>query len=108
MKTIFRVAKTELRTLFYSPIAWFLIIVFFIQCALLYMGMIKGIARVQELGGEEIRFLDKLTIGIFVGFGGMFNNVISDALPVHTVAHHEPYQSRNRQRHHQTLVFIAC
>ena len=28
MKTIFKIAKTELRDLFYSPIAWFILIIF--------------------------------------------------------------------------------
>lgn len=76
MKTIFRVARTELRTLFYSPIAWFLMIVFFIQCGLVYVNLFKGIARTQELGGEEIQHLKNLTEGVFVGIGGLFNNVM--------------------------------
>lgn len=76
MKTIFRVAKTELRSLFYSPIAWFIMIVFFIQCGLVYLGYMKGIARTQELGGQEIQLLDHLTFGIFVGNGGLFSTVM--------------------------------
>lgn len=76
MKTIFRVARTELRTLFYSPIAWFLMIVFFIQCGLAYLKLIKGIARTQELGGIEINFLDNLTMGIFTGMSGVFSSVM--------------------------------
>lgn len=76
MKTIFRVARTELRTLFYSPIAWFLMIVFFIQCGLVYVNLMKGVARTQELGGEEIQHLKNLTAGIFVGVGGVFNTVM--------------------------------
>ena len=76
MKTILRVAKTELRTLFYSPIAWFLMIVFFIQCGLKYMGTIKAIARTQELGGMEINLLQRLTSGIFTGFSGLFPTVV--------------------------------
>jgi ABC-2 type transport system permease protein len=76
MKTIFRVAKTELRTLFYSPIAWFLMIVFFIQCGLAYLKVIKGIARTQELGGMEISLLDTLTKGVFTGMSGVFSSVM--------------------------------
>ncbi len=76
MKTILRVAKTELRTLFYSPIAWFLMVVFFIQCGLKYVGTIKNIARTQELGGMEINLLNNLTSGIFAGFSGLFPTVI--------------------------------
>lgn len=33
---IFKIAKNELRNLFYSPIAWFITLVFFIQCAVLF------------------------------------------------------------------------
>ncbi len=76
MKTIIRVARTELRTLFYSPIAWFLMIVFFIQCGLAYLRLIKGIARTQELGGMEISMLDFLTNGIFTGMSGVFSSVM--------------------------------
>lgn len=66
-----------MRTLFYSPIAWFLMIVFFIQCGLAYLKLIKGIARTQELGGMEVNFLDYLTGGIFTGMSGVFNNAMS-------------------------------
>lgn len=66
-----------MRTLFYSPIAWFLMIVFFIQCGLAYLRLIKGIARTQELGGMEINFLDTLTSGIFTGMSGVFSSVMA-------------------------------
>lgn len=52
MKTILRIAKTELRTLFYSPIAWFLMIVFLIQCGVIYLGTLEAIAREQDAGGK--------------------------------------------------------
>ena len=49
MKTTFRIARLELSNLFYSPIAWFLLIVFLFQCGLAFTGVIEGIVMNQEL-----------------------------------------------------------
>ena len=49
MKTTFRIARLELSNLFYSPIAWFLLIVFLFQCGLSYTNAIEGIVMNQEL-----------------------------------------------------------
>ncbi|MGN7786540.1 Gldg family protein [Niabella sp. 22666] len=38
MKLIFKIAKNELRHLFYTPVAWFLLIVFWVLCAFFYEG----------------------------------------------------------------------
>ncbi|MRG45743.1 ABC transporter permease subunit [Chitinophaga sp. SYP-B3965] len=76
MKTIFRVAKTELRTLFYSPIAWFLLIVFMVQCAIVYMGSIGSFARMQEMQGMMGMPDMSLTERVFVGRGALFSNVM--------------------------------
>lgn len=73
MKTIFRIAKTELRTLFYSPIAWFLMIVFLIQCGVTYLGSIEGIARNQEAGGK---FPLSVTEYVFLGNQGVLAGVM--------------------------------
>ena len=43
MKTIFKIAKTELRDLFYSPIAWLILIIFTFQTGMLFTGMISDI-----------------------------------------------------------------
>jgi ABC-2 type transport system permease protein len=76
MKTIFRIAKTELRTLFYSPIAWFLMIVFLIQCGITYLGLIESQARTMEIGGIGLQYMSNLTARIFVGRGGLFSSVM--------------------------------
>ena len=78
MKTILRVAKTELRLLFYSPIAWFLMVVFMIQCGLVYIGSIKNVALTQELGGIGATFLNNITTRVFLGRGGLFGNVMQN------------------------------
>jgi ABC-2 type transport system permease protein len=49
MKLTFKIAKTELRNLFYSPVAWFLAIAFMIQCGWFYTYALYGKAKWQEL-----------------------------------------------------------
>ncbi len=76
MKTIIRIAKTELRTLFYSPIAWFLLIVFLIQCGITYFAVLESQARTQELAGIGLQYMTRLTERIFTGQGGLFSSVM--------------------------------
>ncbi|SHN07440.1 Gldg family protein [Chitinophaga sp. CF418] len=76
MKTVFRIAKTELRTLFYSPIAWFLLIAFLVQCGLAYINALDGAARSQEIGGMALENMTRLTERIFAARGGVFSVVM--------------------------------
>ena len=48
MKLTFKIAKAELRNLFYSPIAWFLTIAFMVECALSYTKMINSVTPVNR------------------------------------------------------------
>lgn len=73
MKTIFRVAKTELKTLVYSPIAWFLIVIFMVQCGFSYIKMLDSIARSQESG---FKFQTSLIKEVFLGRNGMMGTVM--------------------------------
>jgi len=75
MITILRIAKAELRTLFYSPIAWFLTIVFLIQCGIIYLSQIENVARIQEINSGTGRSLYNLTTSIFLGPNGLFNSI---------------------------------
>src|SRR4051812_19229285 len=78
MKTVFKIARTELRSLFYSPIAWFLMIVFLIQCGLAYTNILDGAAKTQEMGGRGLDYLTQLTDRIFTGRGGVFQSVMQN------------------------------
>jgi ABC-2 type transport system permease protein len=75
MKTIFLVAKTELKTLFYSPIAWFLIVIFMVQVGLAYVTGMDDSARLQE-GGFNINF--SVVSGLFFGARGVYAVVIQN------------------------------
>jgi len=76
MKTTLRIAKLELSTLFYSPIAWFLLIVFIFQCGLAYTAGIETFVTYQELGGQYLQYLTFLTLKVFGPPFGMFPTVI--------------------------------
>ncbi|NQX53636.1 Gldg family protein [Pedobacter panaciterrae] len=75
MKTIFRVAKTELKLLFYSPIAWFLIIIFMIQCGFVYLKGLDDVALTVD-GGYKIPF--SIIASIFSGGRGVLSNVMGN------------------------------
>lgn len=50
MKTIWKIAKTELQYLFYSPVAWLIFVVFAVQAGLAYTGVFDGFVRSKLLG----------------------------------------------------------
>ena len=69
MKVIFRLAKLELGLLFYSPIAWFLSVVFIFQCGLVYTSVLQDILTNQNLGGAYLQSLHFLTSKVLGSFG---------------------------------------
>lgn len=71
MKKILRIARLELSLLFYSPIAWILLIIFIIQCGTTFTGLLEAREATQQLGNP----LDNLTIKIFGGRDGFFSAV---------------------------------
>ncbi|HEY0273978.1 MAG TPA: Gldg family protein, partial [Chitinophaga sp.] len=78
MKLIFKIARTELRNLFYSPIAWFLTIVFLVQCAITYINRLSIFAINQEMS-TAFQNTFSLTTNIFTDqfalFGGVMQNL---------------------------------
>lgn len=52
MKTIYKIAKTELQTLFYSPVAWLVIVIFIFQTGMTFTNMMDNLVRNQALGYE--------------------------------------------------------
>jgi ABC-2 type transport system permease protein len=78
MKTIFKIAKTELALLFYSPIAWFLLIAFLFQCGLAYTGAVEAFLAQQELGGRTLQYLTFLTSKIFAPPYGIWPGLVGN------------------------------
>src|SRR5258708_18738404 len=88
MKTTFEIAKAELAQLFYSPIAWFLLVAFLFQCGLVYTGSIENYLTQQEIGGENLRYLTYLTSKIFAPPYGIWPSLVRNLylyLPLLTI-----------------------
>ena len=74
MKTIYRIAKTELQSLFYSPIAWLILVIFFVQCAVTFNGTLGSLVTSMELYGRT----GAATGGLFASrMGGLFPSIQS-------------------------------
>ena len=78
MKLTFKIAKAELRNLFYSPIAWFLTIAFIVECALSYTKLINGHASTQEMGGMGLQYMHQLTYEVFTSPYGLFGGIMQN------------------------------
>ncbi|MGN6420264.1 MAG: ABC transporter permease subunit [Pseudobacter sp.] len=82
MKLIFKIARTELRNLFYSPVAWFLFIAFMVQCAFFYNTQVQEFAKWQSLSLENSPdfegFNRSLTQLIFLNNDGIYANAFKN------------------------------
>ena len=68
MKIIYRIALAELQSLFYSPVAWLILIVFSVQCTFAFTNVLDS-AVVQETMGMQ---MSSLTMNIYAGMEGFF------------------------------------
>jgi len=68
MKNILRIARIELSLLFYSPVAWIVMLVFIIQSGWGYMSVIQRMEQAQQMGVVS----SGLTNSLFSGFRGLF------------------------------------
>jgi len=82
VKIIFKIAKTELRNLFYSPVAWFLAIAFLVQCAVFYTYALHPYVKWQDImvnnNPKWKDFETTLTSIIFLDPNGIFNNALQN------------------------------
>ena len=49
-KMIYNIARTELQMLFYSPVAWLILVVFGVQSGMLFADQLAGLVSAQEMG----------------------------------------------------------
>jgi len=75
MSTIFQIAKSELKSLFCSPIAWFVLVIYTFQLSYGFTEMLNGKLMNAVMGQQ----LNNLTFDVFIsGFGSpLFKTVIS-------------------------------
>lgn len=76
MKTILRIARFELSTMFYSPIAWLVLIIFFIQTGLAYTDTFSMIERFLKM---NFNIASGMTFEVFAHpMYGMFSDVLKN------------------------------
>ncbi|MBO9632975.1 MAG: Gldg family protein [Chitinophagaceae bacterium] len=73
MRTTYKIANTELQVLFYSPVAWLILIIFTFQSGFLFCESYDSMVQKQELGWQ----LYTATLSTFGGFAGLFTKVQS-------------------------------
>ncbi|NML22425.1 ABC transporter permease subunit [Pseudoflavitalea sp. G-6-1-2] len=84
MRLIFKIARTELRNLFFSPVAWFLTIIFFVICALYYTNFVTMLANWQDSLLRTTPSFKEFPMGItksvFMGMdgNGFIGNIFSN------------------------------
>lgn len=71
MKPIIKIAKAELKQLFFSPIAWLIIVIFAFQTGLIFHNIFSGMMRRQLIGWK----LWSATASTFGGIQGTFTLV---------------------------------
>lgn len=71
MLKIFKIAKLELSILFYSPVAWLVLVIFMVQSGMGFLGMFSSYQEALSLGNP----VDKLTFSLFPGLNGLFDTV---------------------------------
>jgi ABC-2 type transport system permease protein len=71
MKFTLRIARLELSNLFFSPVAWVVLIIFLVQSGWEYTSLIERFERAQQLGSNNAGITDSL----FAGFVGVFTKM---------------------------------
>lgn len=82
MRVITRIAKNELRYLFYSPVAWFLAIVMLVMCAAFYTNLMFIIAKLDAMNAKlnptaALEAIHSHTNVIYNGPIGIFIKILS-------------------------------
>jgi ABC-2 type transport system permease protein len=79
MKKISYIARNELYTLFYSPIAWILMIVFLVMTSAGYFNVLSSRLELFQRGGETLMYTNYLTDAIVSNpYDGYFPGVIKN------------------------------
>ncbi len=75
MKTVFYIAYTELRMLFYSPIAWLLLCLFAFQAGMTFTDVLGRMVEIKEMGHTHQPYL---TYSLMAGPVGVLSGVMSN------------------------------
>ena len=88
---VYQIARTELRVIFYSPVAWLILVVFAVQCGFSFCDVIWPAIKSQSLGYE----VQALT-------GSVFTLVF-----LYSFADHGTDEPGIQQRLYKAIVFFS-
>jgi len=74
MIKIFKIAKLELSILFYSPVAWLVLVIFMVQSGMGFFGMLGSFQELFMMGEKA----DNLTQLLFPATNGLFDKVLQN------------------------------
>lgn len=105
MRNIYDIARAELQSLFYSPIAWLILIIFTFQSAGIFGGHLAGMVMGKELGYS----LSDLTYKLFVDQWERWNISSNSGIFVfvHSSVDHGSDEPGVEQWFHQIVVFFT-
>ncbi|MEG0797071.1 MAG: Gldg family protein [Odoribacter sp.] len=73
MKTIYKIAKAELQNLFYSPVAWLILIIFTVQVSMNFMDMCANIVSNQDTGWSSSGITGRIFCGPYSFYAAVRN-----------------------------------
>ena len=71
MKVIYKIAKSELSMLFYSPVAWLILVIFTFQTSMAFSGLFSDLVVDQAIGNR----LWDVTERIYTNYRGLLSQV---------------------------------
>ncbi|OKZ15761.1 MAG: hypothetical protein BHV81_15230 [Butyricimonas synergistica] len=83
MKMILKIARKELQLLFYSPVAWFLLVVFAIQTGLVFVGKYEMFLKNREYG-DWVQFMASASV-FMRGLWGIVSGYLYYYIPLLTM-----------------------
>lgn len=72
MKNVYWIARLELAAMFCSPIAWLLLIIFAVQCALTFIGLLDVMEAGQQVGQNTVG----ITHALLAARSGLYTSVL--------------------------------
>ena len=99
---VYQIARTELRVIFYSPVAWLILVVFAVQCGFSFCDVIWPAIKSQSLGYE----VQALTGSVFTSGKGIFP-VMLEHLFLYSFADHGTDEPGIQQRLYKAIVFFS-
>lgn len=85
MKMILKIARKELQLLFYSPVAWVLLILFVLQTAMMFSGKYEEFLKRNEFEGGGINYSHSIIVFILGGLWNLVSRYLYYYIPLLTM-----------------------